>query len=198
MYPLTLGANLGTCITALMASLVTEGILGLQVALCHLIFNVMGILFFYVIPITRVPVIYPAKQLGKMTRLWRGFPVLFIGISFFLFPVTLMGLSYLIAAEAMGLKVIGWVLVICLLIGCGYFAVWWYYQDGKQKTLDTFKKREYRRVTMETLPEDMDYVKATLRSLIDHTGLPTEDDEEEQTDKKTLKEDDEDSDEVAA
>ena len=187
MYPLTLGANLGTCITALMASMVTEGVLGLQVALCHLIFNVVGIILFYPVPITRVPIIYPAKQLGKMTRLWRGFPIAFIIVSFFIFPVILLGISYLITAEAMGLVVIGVLVVIAVALSGVYFAYWWYKQDGKQKTLDNFARRERKRVTMEGLPDNMEFLMTKVSALIDHTGLPEEEEEEdkeEQTEKK--------------
>lgn len=198
MYPLTLGANLGTCITALMASMVTEGILGLQVALCHLIFNVVGIILFYPIPITRVPIIYPSKQIGKMTRLWRGFPFLFIAVSFFVFPVIMLGLSYLFTAEAMGLVVIGTVLVIAIGLGSIYGVYWWYKLDGKQKTLDNFASRERKRLTQENLSDDMDFIKAKLAALIEHTGLPEDDDEEGQTDRKTVKEDSEEDEEIEA
>ncbi len=46
IFPVTLGANLGTTVTALLASLAVSGPsarLGLQIALCHLLFNGVGI-----------------------------------------------------------------------------------------------------------------------------------------------------------
>lgn len=52
MYPLTLGANLGTTVTAILAAMVTEGTAALQVALAHLFFNVTGVLMFYPIPVS--------------------------------------------------------------------------------------------------------------------------------------------------
>lgn len=42
MYPLTIGANLGTTITALLAAMATDGNHGLQIALAHLMFNITG------------------------------------------------------------------------------------------------------------------------------------------------------------
>ena len=45
MLPLTLGANIGTTFTGLLASLVSDKVESLQVALCHLFFN---FLFYFV------------------------------------------------------------------------------------------------------------------------------------------------------
>ncbi len=39
MYPFTLGANIGTTITGIMAALVADTASALQVALCHLVRN---------------------------------------------------------------------------------------------------------------------------------------------------------------
>jgi len=56
-YPVTLGANVGTTITALLASLASSSPEALTVALAHTTFNVMGIFILYVIPLARdVPV----------------------------------------------------------------------------------------------------------------------------------------------
>lgn len=56
IYPFTLGANIGTCITALIAALAIEGpnaILALQIAFVHLVYNTLSVLFIYGIPFTR-------------------------------------------------------------------------------------------------------------------------------------------------
>merc|ERR1719229_661406 len=53
MLPLTLGANIGTTFTGLMAALVSNKIDALQVALAHLFFNITGIIIFYPIPFMR-------------------------------------------------------------------------------------------------------------------------------------------------
>ena len=56
-YPVTLGANVGTTITALLAALAASSPESLTVALAHTTFNVLGILTLYVVPLARdVPV----------------------------------------------------------------------------------------------------------------------------------------------
>ena len=44
MFPLTLGANIGTTVTGLLAAMVTDSVEALQVALAHLFFNIFGIM----------------------------------------------------------------------------------------------------------------------------------------------------------
>lgn len=57
-YPVTLGANVGTTVTALLASLATDRPEALAIALVHTLFNVAGIALFYVVPRLReVPVV---------------------------------------------------------------------------------------------------------------------------------------------
>lgn len=46
-YPITLGANVGTTLTALLAALATDSSAALAVAMSHLVFNVIGIVAFY-------------------------------------------------------------------------------------------------------------------------------------------------------
>ena len=53
VYPITLGANVGTTITALLASLATDAPEALTIAIVHTLFNVAGILVFYAIPVLR-------------------------------------------------------------------------------------------------------------------------------------------------
>merc|ERR1711972_1144605 len=53
MLPLTLGANIGTTCTALIASLVSLKFGAVQIALVHLFFNITGILIWFPVPIMR-------------------------------------------------------------------------------------------------------------------------------------------------
>jgi solute carrier family 34 (sodium-dependent phosphate cotransporter) len=56
-FPVTLGANIGTTITALLASLATARPEGLTIALVHLLFNLTGILIVYPVgAVRRIPV----------------------------------------------------------------------------------------------------------------------------------------------
>ena len=95
MYPLTLGANIGTTTTAIMAALAQEGedvAISLQVSLCHLFFNISGILLFYPIPYLRFP-IGMAKFLGNETAKYRWFAIFYLILSFFILPALVFGLS---------------------------------------------------------------------------------------------------------
>jgi sodium-dependent phosphate cotransporter len=50
IYPITLGANVGTTVTALLASLATGSPEAVTIAIVHTLFNVSGIVLFYVVP----------------------------------------------------------------------------------------------------------------------------------------------------
>ncbi|MEZ5371357.1 MAG: Na/Pi symporter [Microthrixaceae bacterium] len=51
IYPVTLGANVGTTITGLLASMATSRPEALTIALVHTLFNIAGIMLFYPIPL---------------------------------------------------------------------------------------------------------------------------------------------------
>jgi sodium-dependent phosphate cotransporter len=172
MFPLTLGANIGTTVTGLLAALVVSGTDALQVALCHLFFNITGILIWYPLPFMRKFPLNAAKALGRATRVWRGVPLLYIATVFVLVPLTLLGLSELYTAGSKGYIVLGVFLTIIVILALGLFLYRWLKGGLKERTFEGFERREKKRSTMETLPEDMDYVKAELARLRDHTGLP--------------------------
>jgi sodium-dependent phosphate cotransporter len=65
-YPVTLGANVGTTITALLAALATGSTPALTVALTHTVFNVTGILILYVPPFVRDVPVYCAEWLARI------------------------------------------------------------------------------------------------------------------------------------
>src|SRR5690606_15394325 len=72
-YPVTLGANLGTTVTALLASLAVPQIGGLQIALVHLLFNASGTLLFYPVPALRRLPLGAARRLADQAverRAW--------------------------------------------------------------------------------------------------------------------------------
>ncbi|XP_035800750.1 sodium-dependent phosphate transport protein 2A-like [Amphiprion ocellaris] len=94
-YPLTLGSNLGTTTTATLAALASPGdklAAATQVALCHFFFNLLGILLWYPIPATRLP-IRMACALGNHTARYRWFAVLYLLLCFLLLPSLIFGLS---------------------------------------------------------------------------------------------------------
>ncbi|XP_069576126.1 sodium-dependent phosphate transport protein 2A [Brachyistius frenatus] len=94
-YPLTLGSNIGTTATALLAALASPGnklAAAIQIALCHLFFNVLGILLWYPLPFMRLP-IRMARVLGERTAKYRWFAVLYLLLCFLLLPSLVLGLS---------------------------------------------------------------------------------------------------------
>uniref|UniRef100_A0A673Y398 Sodium-dependent phosphate transport protein 2B n=1 Tax=Salmo trutta TaxID=8032 RepID=A0A673Y398_SALTR len=94
-YPLTLGSNIGTTTTAILAAMAAPGETlanSLQIALCHFFFNIAGILLWYPIPFTRIP-IRLARALGNHTAKYRWFAALYLLLCFFLMPLTILGLS---------------------------------------------------------------------------------------------------------
>ncbi|CAF4143331.1 unnamed protein product [Rotaria sordida] len=76
VYPFTLGSNIGTTITGIMAALTatSEKDLrnSLQIALCHTFFNIIGILIWFPIPFMRFP-IPMAKNLGEIAAKYRWY-----------------------------------------------------------------------------------------------------------------------------
>ncbi len=85
-YPITLGANIGTTVTALLAALATGVVGGMTIALVHLLFNIIGILILYPIPKIRYVPVTLAEKLASVavTRMWLA--VAYVGIVFIAIP----------------------------------------------------------------------------------------------------------------
>jgi len=87
VYPYTLGANIGTTVTAILASLVTQNTAAVAVAFAHLMFNVCGMAVF--LPLSWIPITL-AKKLARLTLKNRFIPIGFIVLIFFLIPLALI------------------------------------------------------------------------------------------------------------
>jgi sodium-dependent phosphate cotransporter len=85
IYPLTLGANLGTTITAILASL-TGNVAGITIAFVHSLFNISGIILFYPVRIMRQIPITLAKKIAARAVASRAFALVYIVVVFFLIP----------------------------------------------------------------------------------------------------------------
>ena len=90
VYPLVLGSNIGTTTTALIAAFSEGTRNSLQIALCHLIFNLTAILIFYPIPFMRWP-LPMCKLLGRTTARYRWFAIMYLFFMFFILPGGVMG-----------------------------------------------------------------------------------------------------------
>lgn len=64
----------------------------LQLAFCHLLFNIIGILIFYPVPFMRFP-IPMAKLLGRTTAKYRWFSIFYLLMMFFFLPMFVFALS---------------------------------------------------------------------------------------------------------
>jgi sodium-dependent phosphate cotransporter len=83
VYPYMVGANIGTTVTAILASLVTGNASAVTVAICHLVFNVFAMAIF--LPLRRVPITM-AKLLGRATAKRRWIAPVFTLLAFFVIP----------------------------------------------------------------------------------------------------------------
>ena len=86
-YPVTLGANIGTTITALLAALAASVPEALTIGLVHTLFNVSAILILFVIPIFRnVPIIL-AEKLADVAVYRRMYAVAYVVGAFIVVPL---------------------------------------------------------------------------------------------------------------
>ncbi|MCH7788374.1 MAG: Na/Pi symporter [Acidobacteria bacterium] len=86
-YPVTLGANVGTTITALLASLATGEPTALTVALTHTLFNVAGIALLYPIPPLRVIPLKLARGLSRAASENTSVVLFYVVTMFVVIPV---------------------------------------------------------------------------------------------------------------
>lgn len=83
VFPYMMGANIGTTVTAFLASFVTGSPEAVSVAFAHLLFNVYGMAIFW--PLKRLP-IWLAVKLAELTQKSKLIPILYIVVVFFLLP----------------------------------------------------------------------------------------------------------------
>ncbi|MCH7746834.1 MAG: Na/Pi symporter [Acidobacteria bacterium] len=91
-YPFTLGTNIGTTCTAILASLATVTVIhgqaantvGVTAAFAHLVFNLFGIAVFY--PLKRIP-IWCARRMADVATRSKLLAVIFVLGVFFIVPI---------------------------------------------------------------------------------------------------------------
>lgn len=87
ILPFTLGANVGTTVTAMLASLVTGDPAAVTVAFAHLLFNIFGIILIW--PIRGLP-LFLARRLAQWSLKSRLIPLAYVAMVFFIVPVVLI------------------------------------------------------------------------------------------------------------
>ena len=98
IYPFTLGANVGTTITALLAATAISGptaTVALQIALIHLYFNLSAIVLIYVLPFLRGVPPLMAETLATLAQRNKLYVLAYILGVFFVVPLLVLGISQL-------------------------------------------------------------------------------------------------------
>jgi len=117
MFAFTVGANIGTTVTGILAALASSNIqIGLKVALAHLAFNLFGTALWYPIPMMRAMPLGMAKLLGYLAAELRWFPPAYLIVMFGLVPALLLGLSI---ASPWALVAVGgplFIMTMCLAV----------------------------------------------------------------------------------
>jgi sodium-dependent phosphate cotransporter len=92
IFPYTLGANIGTTVTAMLASFATLNPVAITVSFTHLLFNIFGIVIIY--PFKQFP-IWIAEIFAKITAKSKGNTIVFLIIYFALHIVPLAYLLFM-------------------------------------------------------------------------------------------------------
>jgi solute carrier family 34 (sodium-dependent phosphate cotransporter) len=89
-YPVTVGANIGTTITALIASVASGTPEALTIALAHVSFNIYGTVAFYGIPPARQLPLAIARRLARLAVTNKTWLVVYVVGGFLVIPVLLL------------------------------------------------------------------------------------------------------------
>jgi len=87
IFPYTLGANVGTTITAMLAALAVGEVSAVTVAFAHLLFNVLGIAIIWPIPALRRLPVRMADRFATTAMNQRWLALLYIGLVFYALPL---------------------------------------------------------------------------------------------------------------
>ena len=95
IYPFTLGANIGTCLTAVLAATAVTGNAeaALQIAFIHLVYNILGVVFIYGLPFLRFLPVKAAEKLGDVASENKIAALAYILGVFFVVPGVCLGVS---------------------------------------------------------------------------------------------------------
>ncbi|NJM95935.1 MAG: Na/Pi cotransporter family protein [Phormidesmis sp. RL_2_1] len=98
IYPFTLGANIGTCVTAMLAATAVSGaeaVPALEIAMVHLLYNTLGVILIYGVPfLCQLPIV-GAETLAAIASERKYLAFLYILVVFFLVPGLLLGVTAL-------------------------------------------------------------------------------------------------------
>lgn len=100
IYPFTLGANIGTCVTALLAATAVEGNAkaALTIAMIHFVYNLLGVILIYGLPFLRNLPPKAATWLGNLASENKMYALIYIVGVFFVAPMICVGISHLVGS----------------------------------------------------------------------------------------------------
>jgi len=122
-YPVTIGCDIGTTFTGLIAAFANPGEgfrESMQVSMSHLFFNACGFLLWFIIPFMRKLPIGIAKFAGRRTAMYRWWAVNYIVGFFFVLPV---GAFLISIASALALTIILIIVLVLVLFICSINAI---------------------------------------------------------------------------
>lgn len=90
--PFILGANIGTTITAFMAAMFNSNA-AISIAIAHFLFNFIGVVVFFGLPVVREVPVRLARKLGDLTLRYRLTVFLYVLVTFFFIPFSLIYLN---------------------------------------------------------------------------------------------------------
>jgi len=90
IFPYTLGANVGTTVTAILAALSVGDISAITVAFAHLLFNVIGIACIWPIPAIRNIPLKASERFAAVASANRWIPIVYIVVFFYALPFTVI------------------------------------------------------------------------------------------------------------
>lgn len=99
IYPFTLGCNIGTTVTAMVAAMGVTGAmapLALQAALVHFLFSILGIAIIIAIPFLRTLPMTMSRVLTRYARRSKWYVVGYIAGIFFVIPLLALGVTQLV------------------------------------------------------------------------------------------------------
>lgn len=87
IFPYTIGSNIGTTFTAMLAALITGEVAAVVIAFSHLLFNICGIIIWW--PLKRVPITL-AEKFAEYSIKSKLVPALYVIITFFVIPILII------------------------------------------------------------------------------------------------------------
>ena len=117
----------------------------IQIAFCHLLFNLVGILIWFPVPIMRRVVVRAACTLGFYASYWRLVPLIYILVMFVAVPGVCLLISLLYGSSVAG----GVVLTILAVAVVAAFIYWWNFMGGCYKVVSK-EERDARQAEIET------------------------------------------------